>query len=233
MEKRMKPAKNEVKSGFVSGQIDIKVVISVIFGCIFITAILILITIDKSPTNAALLIYKVVIALSAAGMAAILPGFLDVKFKSVIQSGGALAVFVLVLFAIPWPTAGAAGSQAVVPSVDAESFALDYMKLTDSGDYLAAYHATDPLQHYKWDQFRRAFEAGRAPMGKLIWRKFIGSANLTSPPGAPEGYYQGITYRVKYEHDSACRQENVLLRGLSESAWVVASYTVTPIEIPC
>jgi hypothetical protein len=40
-------------------------------------------------------------ALSAAGVGAVIPGFIEVKLKAFLQAGGAIAVFVVVYFFSP------------------------------------------------------------------------------------------------------------------------------------
>jgi hypothetical protein len=47
------------------------------------------------------LILRVVAAVSAAACAAIIPGFIDVRFKGVVRAGGAIAVFVIIWFTNP------------------------------------------------------------------------------------------------------------------------------------
>ncbi|MBK7407625.1 MAG: hypothetical protein IPJ40_05810 [Saprospirales bacterium] len=53
------------------------------------------------PTGAQYVVFKILISLGAAGIAAVIPGFLEFKYRKEITAGGALAVFVLVYFFNP------------------------------------------------------------------------------------------------------------------------------------
>ncbi len=50
------------------------------------------------PSESQYLVFRIMLALGAAGVAAAIPGFLNVNYKNIISAGGALAVFVVVLF---------------------------------------------------------------------------------------------------------------------------------------
>ena len=64
--------------------------------------ILLLIAIfDRKPTQLAIFIYRVVLALVAAGIGAVIPGMIDVNVQPVIRAGGAIALFVIVFWFNP------------------------------------------------------------------------------------------------------------------------------------
>ncbi|MEM9766179.1 MAG: hypothetical protein AAF968_27510, partial [Pseudomonadota bacterium] len=44
---------------------------------------------------------RIILALSAAGVAALVPGFIDVQYRQLVRAGGAMAVFVVVFFFSP------------------------------------------------------------------------------------------------------------------------------------
>jgi hypothetical protein len=71
------------------------------FGIAFIVAILILAIVFPNPTPFQYTIFRIVIALAAAGFAAEVPGMLDVRIANWVKATGALAVFVLVFFYNP------------------------------------------------------------------------------------------------------------------------------------
>lgn len=72
-----------------------------VFGVIFVTAILILATLFPNPTNFQYTVFRIVLALAAAGVAAFVPGFLHVDINRWLRAGGAMAVFVIVYFYSP------------------------------------------------------------------------------------------------------------------------------------
>lgn len=86
------------RAGSVYGW-ELKAIFS--FGVIFaLIMILIAITVPR-PTEFQQLVFRVVLALAAAGVAPLLPGFLTIKYKNILRAGGALAVFAIVYFVNP------------------------------------------------------------------------------------------------------------------------------------
>jgi hypothetical protein len=70
------------------------------FGALTIV-IFIVITILECPNDAQLQFFQIILAISIGGLAAGVPGFLDVTYKDWIRAGGGLGVFVLILFLKP------------------------------------------------------------------------------------------------------------------------------------
>ena len=69
-----------------------------VFGCVFVIVLLVIAIRFPDPTDQQMFIFRVVMALAAAGVAAIIPGFLEIQGKALeftIRAGGALAVFLL------------------------------------------------------------------------------------------------------------------------------------------
>jgi hypothetical protein len=71
------------------------------FGVVFIIALLALAIIFPSPTPFQYLVFRIILALAAAGVAVTFTGFLEIAVSSWIKAGGALAVFVIVFFYNP------------------------------------------------------------------------------------------------------------------------------------
>lgn len=71
------------------------------FGIVFVIALLVLALAVPTPTPFQYTIFRVVLALVAAGVAAMIPGFLQVTIPDWLRAGGALAVFVIVYFYNP------------------------------------------------------------------------------------------------------------------------------------
>ncbi|WP_198328218.1 pentapeptide repeat-containing protein [Methylovulum psychrotolerans] len=74
--------------------------IAVLFGVLFIIAIIILAIAFPKPTSFQYLVFRVVLSLAAAGVAAVIPGMIKIKAepntKFFIHAGGAVAVFLIV-----------------------------------------------------------------------------------------------------------------------------------------
>ncbi len=72
-----------------------------IFGVVFVVALLFVALFVPNPTPFQYTVFRIVLALAAAGVAAMIPGFLQVTVSTWIRAGGALAIFVIVYFYAP------------------------------------------------------------------------------------------------------------------------------------
>ena len=66
------------------------------FGVVFVGLVLSLAVLIPEPTAFQYTVFRIVLALSAAGVATMIPGFLQVEVGPKLRAGGALAVFVVV-----------------------------------------------------------------------------------------------------------------------------------------
>ena len=230
------------KRAFVTGEIDVKALIAFVFGAIFIVTILVFTTVVKDPSPTALWTYRVILALAAGGVAAILPGFIDVKYKTFVQAGGAIGVFVLVLVAFPAPQPVAKKAEAtpkeqsrdvVWPTEDPGFAARKYVDLVDNGKYLEAYEVVDKTMGSPWASFESSYKAGRGPLGPVIDRRQTGELRLVDPPGKPKGGYVTVTYQTRFTNAPKCREEVVLLRAMPDRTWSVSTHDSAPQQIDC
>jgi hypothetical protein len=81
--------------------VGIDKVLAFAFGVVFVIVLLCISIFDRNPTPLAIFIYRVVLALAAAGIGAVIPGMIDVNVAPVIRAGGALALFVIVYWFRP------------------------------------------------------------------------------------------------------------------------------------
>ena len=72
-----------------------------LFGVIFVIGLLTLAIFFPSPTAFQYTIFRTVLALAAAGVAAMIPGFISLAISKWLRAGGALAVFAAVYFYNP------------------------------------------------------------------------------------------------------------------------------------
>jgi hypothetical protein len=76
-------------------------IVAFTMGAVFIIVLLILAVAIPNPTVPQWLTFKTVLTLAAAGIAAMIPGFLRVDLPLGIRAGGAIAVFIVVYFFNP------------------------------------------------------------------------------------------------------------------------------------
>jgi MFS family permease len=75
------------------------------FGFVFVVCVLVLIVLIPNPTLPQFEVFRIVMALAAGGIAAVVPGLLHLTLSRgqglAIRAGGAMAVFVIVYFYSP------------------------------------------------------------------------------------------------------------------------------------
>jgi hypothetical protein len=71
------------------------------FGVAFVIAMLVLAIAFPNPTPFQYTVFRIVLAIAIAGVAAMIPGFISVELSAWLRAGGALAVFVVVFFKNP------------------------------------------------------------------------------------------------------------------------------------
>lgn len=72
-----------------------------VFGVVFLTVLMVLAVWLGNPTPWQYQVFRIVLALASAGIAAMLPGSLHFSVSTWLKAGGALAVFALVLYKSP------------------------------------------------------------------------------------------------------------------------------------
>ena len=83
-----------------------------LFGVLFVVVLLSLAIRFPNPTAFQYTIFRSVLALAAAGVAAMIPGFIALSFSKWLRAGGALAVFAVVYFYNPAALVSSAPSQS-------------------------------------------------------------------------------------------------------------------------
>ena len=82
-----------------------------VFGVVFVIVLLTLAIKFPNPTAFQYTIFRSVLSLAAAGVAAMIPGFISVSISKWLRAGGALAVFAAVYFYNPAAMVSSAPSQ--------------------------------------------------------------------------------------------------------------------------
>lgn len=79
----------------------VRIMISFGFGVVFLIAIIAIAIFLPNPTDFQYIIFRLVASLSAAGVVAVMSGFIEIKFGGWLRAGGALAVFAAVFWTNP------------------------------------------------------------------------------------------------------------------------------------
>jgi hypothetical protein len=84
-----------------------------LIGIVFVSVILATASFYPNPTNYQFFVYRAVLGVAVAGLAASIPGFLKVEIPRWITASGAIAVFVIVYFFTPSPLVQKSTSQSM------------------------------------------------------------------------------------------------------------------------
>src|SRR5258707_9851452 len=74
---------------------------AVVFGVAFVCVLLVIALFISHPTPFQIFVFRVVLALAAAGLGAIIPGLIQVQAGPFVRAGGAIALFVIVFWFNP------------------------------------------------------------------------------------------------------------------------------------
>jgi len=122
-----------------SSRLNYEKVAVFVFGVVFLTTILTLVVLNPYPTELQFFVFRLTLALSAAGIGALLPGFVRVDIPLPLQgglrAGGALALFASVWFFNP----GNLGIVVKPPEEDASLLIQQFLNLTDAQKHRDAY----------------------------------------------------------------------------------------------
>jgi hypothetical protein len=81
---------------------QLSLLVAFAFGVVFVAVLLVFVFFAPNPTNQQFEVIRIVLALAAGGVAAMIPGFLDLHLKAgatlALRAGGALAVFVVYFY---------------------------------------------------------------------------------------------------------------------------------------
>lgn len=75
-------------------------------GLILVGSIMWIALIVPNPTDFQYTVFRIVLSLSGTAFAALIPGSIEIKYRSLIRAGGALAVLVIIYFFTPANPAG-------------------------------------------------------------------------------------------------------------------------------
>lgn len=219
----------------INGAIDINILLAFVFGVVFLAVMLGFAIGFPNPAPFQIKVFVTALALAAAGVGAVLPGSLNIKYKNTVRASGALALFAIVWFSQP------ALEQNVVtlraPTESPEPVVAAFLQSLDDGDTAASYAALDPVAvdamvptQQGW---QRLYDANIRPLGRTESRMQMGVSSVTSPPGHPVGIYRTYSYLGAYSAIGGCREQAVTVRATQAKDWRVYSYVISPITIPC
>jgi hypothetical protein len=109
---------------------------------------------------------------------------------------------------------------------EARAAALEWLALVDSANYATAY-AQEPARLRALateEQFVRSMEGRRAPFGRVLSRTFAGAAFTRKLTGSPDGRYESILFKTRFENKKLAAERVILMDDAG--TWRVVDYRV-------
>jgi len=196
-----------------------------LFGVAFVVVMLVIAVLFPRPTVFQVFVFRVVLALAAAGVAAMIPGFLNVELGNAIRAGGAIAVFIVIYFLNP-ASLVADTEPGPLPDGDPRKVAEEYLRVADALDFEKTWALFADTAKRVQDKvtLSEAYKNVRVPLGQLTQRQLQGMQSATSPPGWPPAHYRSFSFLTVFG-DGKSRGEQVTVMS-EEKAWRVAGHTI-------
>ena len=105
--------------------------------------------------------------------------------------------------------------------------AVKWLRIVDKGKYIESWNESSEYfkQAIQQDQWERAVQAVREPLGKLVSRKVKSASYTTSLPGAPDGHYVVIEFNTSFENKKS-GIETVTPKMDNDGMWRVSGYYI-------
>ena len=109
----------------------------------------------------------------------------------------------------------------------AQAADLTWLAMVDQGKYAQSWEAaSDSFQSaMKEEDWQRALDHARTPLGKVLKRKLSTSKYSTSLPGAPDGQYVVTLFSTQFEHKFSAQERVIATRG-QDGSWRVTGYFI-------
>lgn len=180
------------------------------------------------PSDFAYLVFRLTLALSAAGVAAVIPGFISVKFGSTVRAGGAIAVFALVFYTNPASLVVEDEEIVTAPPPGAMEAAESYLEKADTLDVDTAWSnlSATAKKWYPYDFFKPAYENVRVPLGNVEERNFVGAQKYDRQEGWPNGLYYAFLFTTTFSSGSEAMETIGVMKLSASGQWEPAGHTV-------
>ncbi|MDM3872191.1 DUF4019 domain-containing protein [Porticoccus sp. W117] len=105
--------------------------------------------------------------------------------------------------------------------------ALAWLAVVDSGKYEESWHQTAPFFQSKVssEQWKKAVDNVRTPLGKSVSREIISATAHTSLPNAPKGEYVVVKIAARFENKETAT-ETITVTKTQSGDWRVVGYFI-------
>lgn len=198
-----------------------------VFGVAFVIVMLMIAIFIPRPDPFPYTVFRIVLALAAAGVAAMIPGFLHVNVGTVVRAGGAIAVFVITFFFSP------AGLVATMepkldppPPGDPKQVAEEFLAVADTLQFERIWKALSKESQKRFPRADTAesYRNAREPLGQVDHRELHGVNSTTSVPGWPPAHYRIFGFMTTFKNGRVVPEQVVVMS--EDNVWRVASHLV-------
>lgn len=206
-----------------------------IFGVSFLIAMLVLAILIPNPTQTQFFVFRLVLALSAAGVGAFLPGVIRIDIplpiRGVVRAGGALALFASVWFVNP---ANFAIEGIAPPPKDRAALLVnEFLRRTDAGEHASAYdlYSKQSKERVTKAEYVSMGKTVRDPLGSPAIKRllvFAGTPNELQGVRAPFVVYN---YQTKFANSEAVWIESAATVA-EDGVWRLFGYSLTECKLP-
>jgi hypothetical protein len=226
---------NKTHRRLIGGTIEINTLLGFAFGVIFLSIMLAFAVGFPNPSPFQIHVFITALSLSAAGVGAVLPGYIEVRYKNLVRAGGAFALFAIVWFFHPVIASNVATFEK--PAQPPDAVIARFFEDLGQGKIADSYRDLDQVSRDTMVPsealWRQLYDANLKDLGKVEVRKLMGVNSFESPSGFPIGIYQQFGYMTKFSNVAGCRAESVIVRATQDKQWRVYSYQISPVTVDC
>ncbi|HIE8865518.1 MULTISPECIES: DUF4019 domain-containing protein [Klebsiella] len=219
---------------------QMQIIAAFTFGIIFVSVVLFLVFYTPNLDSNKMWVVHVVMSLAAAGVAAVLPGFIDLQGRlpwlnmTVVRAGGALAIFCLV-FLYPINKASPPSTIPYTPETNSFDKARRWIDLINIRDFQSAYKELTIVNkgQHSLDSFISDVEPIIKALGNSMSQNKNADNAFSSPPANdyPVGSYRYYRFLAKFSNETDTVVLEVLLVGEEETKdWKVYSFSIQKIN---
>ncbi|HDG9790443.1 TPA: hypothetical protein ACHOYU_001054 [Raoultella planticola] len=214
---------------------NMQIIAAFTFGVVFVSIVLFLVFYTKNLDDNKMWVVRVVMSLAAAGVAAVLPGFIDLQGKlpwlnmTVVRAGGAMAVFCLV-FLYPITVNPNPDKTPYIPKTNSFEKAKKWIDLINVRDFRSAYKelTLGNKEQHSLDSFVSDVDPIVKYLGNSEELYKDSDRSFLSPPvtGFDVGSYRYYRFLAKYSNVANTVILEVMLVGEEKTKdWKVYSFS--------
>ena len=212
-------------------RLSLDIILMFSFGVLALIALFVIGLIVDQPNQLLSLVSRVTLALACAGIAAMLPGFVQLNITPhanvAIRAGGAVAIFVLVYLVDPGSQLQSNSKACEVPAAPHNNFmpvVEDWNTKIEAREYAKAYISASSWtrNQYTLEFMKTVYENFSREVGNLKSRTLIGSNSTQQLPDGVCGNFRVITYLTEFENGGELSENFIVM--IENQKWVVRDH---------